>query len=73
MKSYNNISLDQVPLIRKSRVKEIRLYPYMIGLLVDRYISVTVPHAINKLYTQINEYIIIRVTVIIQNSTKKPW
>ena len=43
----------------------------MIGLVVDKYGSVTVPHAINNLYPQINEYITIKVTVIIQKITTK--
>ena len=48
--SYNNIRLGHVSLNKKSIVEEIRLYPYMIGLEIEKYISVTVSHARNKLY-----------------------
>ena len=43
----------------------------MIGLVLEKYISVTVPHARNKLHPWLNKYIRIKVTVIIHKSTGK--
>ena len=71
MESYNNIRLDQVPLNKKIKGRRNKALSIHDSLVLENYISVTVPHARHKLYPWLNKYIIIKVTVIIHKSTRK--